>query len=172
MSYAARAANDLGLAGWFGGSMASALTERRSRLAGLRIWDVATIAVHMAGAIGLTVMNRRRIGAQRGVARLAILKGVLTGLALAATMLAEARRSAPDGAQDPTAVRPDGVARWLPPVLTGATLLVNSAMGEQQRPAEVSRGIAGRIAGVADHLTPDHLLPERAERLLGRDRAA
>ena len=35
--------------------------------------------------------------------------------------------------------------QWVIPVLTGAVLVVNARMGEQQRPAQVTKGLLGRL---------------------------
>jgi hypothetical protein len=54
------------------------------------------------------------------------------------------------GGTTPNRTTPDEVTRaqrqltalqWLIPVLTGAVLVVNTRMGEQQRPAQVSKGL-------------------------------
>jgi hypothetical protein len=54
----------------------------------------------------------------------------------------------------PSSATPDEVTRaqrqlttlqWVIPVLTGAVLVVNARMGEQQRPSQVSKGLVGRL---------------------------
>jgi hypothetical protein len=35
--------------------------------------------------------------------------------------------------------------QWVVPALTGAVLVVNARMGEQQRPAQVAGGLLGRL---------------------------
>jgi hypothetical protein len=37
------------------------------------------------------------------------------------------------------------VLQWVIPALTGAVLVLNARMGEQQRPAQVTKGIMGRL---------------------------
>jgi hypothetical protein len=37
------------------------------------------------------------------------------------------------------------VLQWVIPALTGAVLVVNARMGEQQRPAQVTGGLLGRL---------------------------
>ncbi len=49
----------------------------------------------------------------------------------------------PDVAQ---AQRQLDVVQWIIPALTGAMLVLNALMGEQQRPKEVFRGIAARLS--------------------------
>jgi hypothetical protein len=55
-----------------------------------------------------------------------------------------------EGGTTPNPATPQDVARaqrklaalqWLIPVLTGAVLVVNARMGEQQRPAQVRKGL-------------------------------
>jgi hypothetical protein len=41
------------------------------------------------------------------------------------------------------------VLQWAIPALTGAMLVVNAAMGEQQRPARVVGGLLGRLRPAA-----------------------
>jgi len=57
-------------------------------------------------------------------------------------------------APPPTPTTPEEVARaqrqltalqWVIPILTGAVLVVNARMGEQQRPGQVSKGLVRRL---------------------------
>jgi hypothetical protein len=59
-----------------------------------------------------------------------------------------------EGGTTPSPTTPDQVTRaqrqltalqWVIPVLTGAVLVVNARMGEQQRPAQVSKGLVQRL---------------------------
>ena len=59
-----------------------------------------------------------------------------------------------EGGTTPCPTSPDEVTRaqrqltalqWVIPVLTGAVLVVNARMGEQQRPAQVSKGLVRRL---------------------------
>ena len=59
-----------------------------------------------------------------------------------------------EGGTTPNPTTPEEVARaqrqltalqWVIPVLTGAVLVVNARMGEQQRPAQVSKGLVRRL---------------------------
>jgi hypothetical protein len=59
-----------------------------------------------------------------------------------------------EGGTEPTATTHEDVAKaqrqlrvlqWVIPALTGAVLVVNARMGEQQRPAQVSGGLFGRL---------------------------
>lgn len=131
----ARILNDAGLAAWFAASL-------RPRAGGEGVPSVRALAMvlHMAGAAYLTVDNRGRIVGQRGVFPAAALKAVLSVAAAVATVAAEARARRPDGhvAEDGPRVTPPDAAAV---ALTGATLVVNAVLGEQQRPREVVRAL-------------------------------
>jgi hypothetical protein len=89
-------------------------------------------------------------------------KTALTGAALAATAwsralgarLDEAGEVPVEGGTEPSGDTPKDVAKaqrqlkvlqWVIPALTGAVLVLNARMGEQQRPAQVSGGLLGRL---------------------------
>lgn len=96
-----RAMHDIGLAAWFGGSLAGAVAvngaaadipDRRMRLkvanAGWARWtpvNAAAIGMHLVGGTALLRANRDRVADQRGVAAQTAAKLVLTGAALAVT---------------------------------------------------------------------------------------
>ena len=79
-----RSLHDLGLAAWFGGSLAGAVgingaaadvTEPTQRLrvanAGWGRWspvNLAAVGAHLVGGAGLLLANKSRVGAQKGVA--------------------------------------------------------------------------------------------------------
>jgi CBS domain-containing protein len=137
--------------------------EQRLRVAnaGWARWtpvNLAGIAAHLAGGSVLLVANKGRVAGQRGVASATIAKTAFTGLALAATGYArvlgaklERVGDAPvEGGTTPTAGSPEEVAKvqrqlnvlqWVIPGLTGATLVLNAQMGEQQRPTNVTTGV-------------------------------
>jgi CBS domain-containing protein len=137
--------------------------EQRLRVAnaGWARWtpvNLAGIAAHVAGGSMLLVANKGRLASQRGVATATIAKTALTGLALAATgysrvLGAKLQRvgDAPvEGGTTPTTGTPEEVTRvqrqlnvlqWVIPGLTGATLVLNAKMGEQQRPTKVTTGL-------------------------------
>ncbi len=96
-----RVLHDVGLASWFGGSLAGAVgfnggandvrdpgdrfpvsTAAWARWAPV---NAVAIGIHLIGAAGLTVTNKERIATQDGVAAASIGKTVVTVLALAAT---------------------------------------------------------------------------------------
>jgi putative copper export protein len=177
----ARSLHDIGLASWFGGSLmgavglngaASAVEEPRQRLrvasSGWDRWtplNFAGIVAHLAGGALLTVANKGRLTAQRGVGQASLVKTGLTVAALGATAWSRALGAKLDragevpveGGTDPGQDTPEDVAKaqrqlkrlqWVIPALTGAVLVVNARMGEQQRPAEVAKGLARRLLPV------------------------
>jgi hypothetical protein len=137
--------------------------EQRLRVAnvGWARWtpvNLAGIAAHVAGGSMLLAANKGRVAGQRGVATATIAKAGLTGLALAATGYSRALGAklervgdAPaEGGTTPAEGTPDEVAKaqrqlnvlqWVIPGLTGATLVLNAKMGEQQRPTNVASGL-------------------------------
>ena len=124
--------------------------------------NLAGIAAHLAGGAVLLAANKGRLASQQGVASATVVKTVLTGAALAATAwsralgakLDQAGQVPVEGGTDPSGETPEGVAKaqrqlkvlqWVIPALTGAVLVLNAQMGEQQRPAQVSGGLLGRL---------------------------
>jgi hypothetical protein len=145
---------------------ASALTERsKVANAGWARWtpvNLAAISAHLAGGAMLTAGNRKRLVLQAGVGQASVVKTALTGAALAATawsrVLGQKVMSAGtppvQGATEPVASTPDDVAaaqrqlkalQWAIPALTGALIVVNARMGEQQRPQSVVAGVLHRL---------------------------
>lgn len=96
-----RTLHDVGLAAWFGGSLAGAVgingaandvSDPAERLkvasAGWARWapvSAVGIGAHLIGSVGLTLTNRDRIRYQQGVAAASAGKTVVTVLALGAT---------------------------------------------------------------------------------------
>lgn len=96
-----RTMHDVGLAAWFGGSLAGAVAvngaaadvpDPKMRLtvanAGWARWspvNAAAIGAHLLGGAALLRANRGRVAGQRGVAAMTVTKFVLTGAALAVT---------------------------------------------------------------------------------------
>jgi hypothetical protein len=150
-------------------SAAAAVHEPTERLrvanTGWARWtplNLAGIAAHLAGGTALTAANRGRIAGQQGVATTIMVKTTLTAAALGATAYArllgrglEKAGNVPvEGGTNPSADTPTEVSRaqrrltvlqWAIPALTGAMLVVNARMGEQQRPAQVTRGLLRRL---------------------------
>lgn len=96
-----RSLHDLGLAGWFGGTLANAVAlnpaagKAGDDSASGRVtnvgWDrwtpvnAAAIGLHLVGAVGQLAANKGRVGAQQGVGTMAIVKVALTAAALGVT---------------------------------------------------------------------------------------
>ncbi|GAB3689213.1 hypothetical protein [Angustibacter aerolatus] len=96
-----RASHDLGLAGWFGGTLANAValnkaagaasdasSSGRVANAGWDAWtpvNAAAIGLHLVGSVGQLVGNGERVKGQQGVASMALVKTALTAVALGAT---------------------------------------------------------------------------------------
>jgi hypothetical protein len=148
---------------------AADLEEPKQRLrvanAGWNRWtpvNLAGIAAHLAGGAVLLGANKGRVASQQGVARATVVKTALTGAALAATAwsralgakLDQAGDVSVEGGTDASTDTPEDVAKaqrqlkvlqWVIPALTGAVLVLNARMGEQQRPAQVTGGLRGRL---------------------------
>jgi hypothetical protein len=135
--------------------------------------NALAIAAHVLGGAQLTRANKGRLLAQRGVGAMTSVKTALLGASLAATgysrllgqkiMEAEARQSqtalGPDGMPSQDATTPSAgtdeeaakaqrqlkALQWAIPLLTGAMVVLNAKAGEQQRPAQVARGILERL---------------------------
>lgn len=130
-----RSLHDLGLAAWFGGSLAGAVgingaaadvsdIGQRLRVAnaGWARWtpvNLAAIGVHLVGATGLLLANKGRVATQRGVGASTIAKTALTGAALGVTAysralgkkLEQAGDVPVEGGTDPSAGTPADVAK-------------------------------------------------------------
>ena len=97
----ARSMHDLGLAAWFGGTLANAIALNAAAgeagdphkvgevtNAGWDRWtpaNAAAIGVHVVGSAGLLAGNKGRVRAQRGVAAMSAMKTVLTAAAIGVT---------------------------------------------------------------------------------------
>jgi hypothetical protein len=148
---------------------AAEVEEPKQRLrvanAGWNRWtpvNLAGITAHVAGGLILLGANKGRVASQQGVAQATVVKTALTGAALAATAwsralgakLNEAGEVPVEGGTDPSIDTAEDVAKaqrqlkvlqWVIPALTGAVLVLNARMGEQQRPAQVTGGLLGRL---------------------------
>jgi hypothetical protein len=124
--------------------------------------NLAGITAHVAGGAVLLGANKGRVASQRGVGQATVVKTALTGAALAATAwsrtlgakLDQAGEVPVEGGTDPSIDTPQDLAKaqrqlkvlqWVIPALTGAVLVLNARMGEQQRPAQVTGGLLGRL---------------------------
>jgi hypothetical protein len=148
---------------------AAQVQEPKQRLrvanAGWNRWtpvNLAGITAHLAGGTVLLGANKGRVASQQGVAQATVAKTALTGAALAATAwsralgakLDQAGEVPVEGGTDLSGDTPEDVAKaqrqlkvlqWVIPALTGAVLVLNARMGEQQRPTQVTGGLLGRL---------------------------
>ena len=124
--------------------------------------NLAAIGAHVVGSLALTGANKGRIAGQKGVATTSIAKTAVTAGALAATAYARAlgqkmidAGDVPvEGGTDPSDRTPPEVAdaqrklsklQWAIPALTGALLVMDALMGEQQRPNQATQGLVQRL---------------------------
>jgi hypothetical protein len=127
--------------------------------------NLAGITAHLAGGLILLGANKGRVASQQGVSQATVVKTALTGVALAATAwsralgakLDQAGEIPVEGGTEPSGDTPEDVAKaqrqlkvlqWAIPALTGAVLVLNARMGEQQRPSQVTGGLLGRLRPV------------------------
>lgn len=96
-----RSLHDVGLAAWFGGTLANAVALNRAAgaagdaqstgavaNAGWAAWtpvNAAAIGAHLVGAVGQLVGNRSRLATQQGVFTMSVVKTLVTAAALGAT---------------------------------------------------------------------------------------
>jgi hypothetical protein len=96
-----RSLHDLGLATWFGGTLANAValnpaageasdSSNTGRVAnvGWNRWtpvNAVAIGAHLIGSVGLLSANKSRVAAQQGVASMTVVKTALTAAALGMT---------------------------------------------------------------------------------------
>ena len=170
-----RSLSDVGLAAWFGGTLANAVSLNRAAAnvsetaaavaAGWKAWtpvNLAAIGAHLVGSAGVMFANKGRVVSQRGVATVSVVRTGVLFAALGATaysrlvgqrVIASQSEPVSDGTT-PTASTDPSVAKaqrqlnllqWVVPALTGAMLVLNALQGEQQRPTSVARGVVDRI---------------------------
>ena len=129
-----RSMHDIGLAGWFGGSLMGAVglngaaAQAANPAERLQIasagWDrwvpvnLAAIGTHLVGAAGILVSEAPRVATQKGVGAMSVAKTALTAAALGATVysrLAGKKMEKADGAPvegttEPAASTPEDVS--------------------------------------------------------------
>lgn len=130
-----RTLNDVGLAAWFGGTLANAValnpaagqagvSSRTGAVVNVG-WDrwtpvnAAAIGAHLVGSLGQLGGNKARLSGQKGVASMALAKTALTAAALGVTAYSRvqgrkvsARTDVPAASgTDPAPATPDDVAR-------------------------------------------------------------
>ena len=101
-----RSLHDVGLAAWFGGTLANAVALNPAAAqaegnkgtgavanAGWDRWtpvNAAAIVLHVAGSVGQLAGNQARLASQQGVGSMAVVKTALTAAALGATAYSRA----------------------------------------------------------------------------------
>jgi hypothetical protein len=148
---------------------AAEVTEPTERLqvanAGWARWtpvNAAGIAGYVLGGVVLMGANKGRLTAQKGVGRATLAKNILTVMALAATaysrvlgqrLMEEEKIPVQDGTT-PNAETPPDVAniqrqlrvlQYAIPVHVAGLVAISALMGEQQRTAQVVRGVVHRF---------------------------
>ena len=133
-----RSMHDIGLAGWFGGSLMGAVglngaaAQAASPAERLQIasagWDrwapvnLAAIGAHLVGATGILVFEAPRVASQKGVGAMSVAKTALTAAALGATAysrlagkkMEKAGGTPVEGITEPAASTPGcSATRWL-----------------------------------------------------------
>lgn len=130
-----RSLHDVGLAAWFGGTLAGAVgingaasdvPDRTLRLrvanSGWARWtpvNLAAIGIHLVGGAGLLLANKGRVVGQRGVGASTVAKTALTAAALGVTAysrvlgkkLEQAEPTPVEGGTDPASDTPEEVAK-------------------------------------------------------------
>jgi hypothetical protein len=130
-----RSMHDLGLAAWFGGTLANAVAlnaaaaEAGSQSDVGRVantgWDrwtpvnAAAIGAHLVGSVGQLAGNSARLSTQEGVLAMSVLKTALTGAALGVTAYSRtlgkkvsSQHAVPaNSATDPSLATPSDVAK-------------------------------------------------------------
>ncbi|HEX9994158.1 MAG TPA: hypothetical protein VGB14_14615 [Acidimicrobiales bacterium] len=149
----ARVMNDAGLAAWFGGSLMGAVAVDGTPF-GRRTWarwapvGAAAVTAHLVGGTLLVPINKGRLTFQRGVFPTSAAQTVCTLGGLAATIAAartRARLEQADDGEDEALARRARLLDAAVPLLTGASLVLNSRLGELQRPVPVAGGVARRL---------------------------
>jgi uncharacterized membrane protein len=174
----ARTMHDLGAAVWTGGSLMGAIglngatseaadpSERvKIANAGWQKWtpvNLAAIAAHVVGGVGLLRGNKARLVGQKGAMTANLAKTGLTVGALAATAYSRALGQKiidagpvpaesgvnPNGLTPPETARAQkqlALLQWVIPAMTAGVVVLGAVMGEQQRPNSVIAGLAARL---------------------------
>ena len=115
------ALHDLGLAAWFGGTLANAVALNAAAAeadqpgnvgavanAGWDRWtpvNAAAIGAHLIGSVGQLQANKQRVAAQQGVAGMSTLKTLVTAAALGATAYSRVLGQKVSAAENPPSKR-------------------------------------------------------------------
>ncbi|MFM9921225.1 hypothetical protein [Lacisediminihabitans sp. H27-G8] len=162
-----RSLHDIGLAAWFGGALMGAVglngataaatpSSERLRLSSLG-WSrwaplqLAAIAVHGVGGVGLIASNKGRLLVQPESRANTVVKIVVTALAGASTLYSgilgktihDHQDEPTDGVTEPSPESSDALStaqdrqrilQWITPALTLVMIVLAAQQGEQQRP--------------------------------------
>ena len=156
----------MGAVGLNGAAAAVQDPTQRNRVssAGWRRWsplEAASILAVVASDTVLLANRKKHLVAQHGYGRNLAIKLSINGLAVAATAATwvlggktgEAGDVPVEGATEPAAGTPQQTAQaqrglkvlqWAVPVLTGAHIVINGLIDEQERPQAVAKGVARR----------------------------
>ncbi|MGI8456679.1 MAG: hypothetical protein ACR2LI_00995 [Propionibacteriaceae bacterium] len=161
-----RSLHDLGMAAWFGGSLMGAVglngaaaeakdPSERLRLSSLgwAKWtpvQLAAVAAHTVGGLGLMITARKRVANQPGAGSVTVVKLILTVAAAGTTAYsgvlgAKIKKHDQEGASGTT--EPSATAspeleaaqkqlkalQWATPLLMGSAVVLGAVEGEQQR---------------------------------------
>lgn len=175
-----RVLHDLGLAAWFGGTLANAVSLNRAAgetsspssagrvtNAGWNAWapvNAAAIGAHLIGSVGQLQGNKERLFSQQGVGTMSVVKTALTAAALGATAYSRVlgKKVAADhdvpveSGTDPTASTPAEVAsaqRQLKALQWVVPALTGSLVGVTAYAGEQQRPTAVK-SGLLDRLNP------------------
>jgi hypothetical protein len=177
-----RSLHDVGLAAWFGGTLANAVAlnpaaaesdspERTGAVANVG-WDrwtpvnAGAIGLHLLGGAGLVGGNASRLAGQKGVASMAVTKTALTAAALAVTAYSRMlgrkvsdRTDVPaESGTDPAPTTPDDVAtaqRQLRMLQWAVPALTGTLLVLNSLAGEQQRP-QSVARGVVDRFTPGH----------------
>ena len=136
--------------------------------AGWNAWvpvNAAAIGAHLVGSVGQLAGNKGRVAQQQGVGGMSTVKTLLTAAALGVTAysrvlgkVVSANGATPSKRGTKASKRAKGEVaaaqarldqlQWAIPAITGALVVVSSYAGEQQRPAEVRRGIVEKNSSI------------------------
>ena len=170
-----RSLHDVGLAAWFGGTLANAIALNPAASAADSQGSTGAVAnvgwdrwtPVNAAAIGAHVMltsDAGRVTAQKGARSTILLKTGLTAAALGVTAysrvlgrrVSEQTRVPAESGTQPSDQTPPEVAsaqrqlrllQWAVPALTGALVVVSAQAGEEQRPSSVLGGLTAHLPG-------------------------
>ena len=146
------------------GAVSDARERGRVPRAGWQRWtplEAAGILAVVAGDTVLIASRPQHLAAQHGYARNLALKLAINGAAVAATagtwllgrQLDQTGEVPVEGATEPSQDTPAEAAsaqrglrvlQWVVPMLTGAHIVMNAVLGEQERPRVVAQGVIRR----------------------------